>query len=137
MEDETETMTIVLDEKKKTSLKQHVSQEKKTNLDGYDEVPVKYMYHLHGSWIKCNKGNGFLKKVSQDTVIIHDIKEGIIEISVDEAPFHVKKTDLNYQHLIWLIKDHENQLNKEKIKFLEFRNKMNKMITEGKLKFIS
>lgn len=108
---------------------------KSNHLAGYEEVSHKYLYHLHGSWIKCEKGNGFLKKVSQDTLVIHDIKEGISEISIDEGPFYVKKTDLNYQYLLWLVKDHEKQIQQEKVKFLDFKNKINNMITNGKLKF--
>jgi hypothetical protein len=102
----------------------------------YEEIPVKYLQHLHGSWIKYSKGNGFLKKVTEHTIVIHDIKEGIAEVSMEEGPFYVKKTDSNYQHLVWLIKDHEKQINEERSKLLEFKKKINDMLSSGKLKII-
>lgn len=103
----------------------------------YSEVQPKFLYHLHGSWIKTAKVAGFLKKISQDTIILHSLHEGLIEISIDDGPFYIKKDDMNYCHLLLLIKDYEKNIADEKHKLMLFKKKINDMLASGKIKFTS
>jgi hypothetical protein len=100
----------------------------------YNEVPFHFLYHLHGSWIKTNKIAGFLKKVSEDTLVLHSLHEGLLEVSLDEGPFYVKKDDMNYSHLLFLVKDHEKSIAEERQKLASFKKRINDMLASGKMK---
>jgi len=100
----------------------------------YNEVPYRFLCHLHGSWIKTNKVSGFLKKVSSDTLVLHSLHEGLLEVSLDEGPFYVKKDDMNYSHLLFLVKDHEKSIAEERQKLASFKKRINDMLASGKMK---
>ncbi|MFM2394375.1 MAG: hypothetical protein RLZZ546_2357, partial [Bacteroidota bacterium] len=115
-----------------------------SELQGFVEVQPEYIKHLHGSWLKYStkyhvKSGGFLDKIEEDKVYLRCPSKENVVVDKYRYTFYVKETNENFISLMELISQVNKKNYSNSVKFnelLDFKNKMLKMINDGKIKFI-